>query len=133
MARKAEQGRASPGAVRPARRLEGGSRAGLSLALTHDIVGVSAWCDRGHVDAELAFAIGDQRDADAVTPRDSAPLADDCVLPRSFVARACTRMATRVRRALDVVGDDLAENESEREMLATIRGVFGRRLGQIGG
>jgi serine/threonine-protein kinase HipA len=109
------------------------SGGGLSLAPAYDIVCVSAWSDRGHLDAELAFAIGDQFDADAVTLRDWAQLADDSVLPRAFVARACARMATKVRRALDVVGDDLADNESERDMLATIRGVIGRRLRQIGG
>ena len=106
------------------------SRAGLALAPTYDTVCVAAW---PHLDTDLALAIGDQFAAAAVGPRDWQQLADDCALHRGLVFRELRGMASRMRGALAAVGDDLAETDVEREMLATVRAVVARRIEQIGG
>lgn len=102
--------------------------AGLSLAPAYDTVCVAAWPD---LDADLALAIGDQFDGEAVGPADWRRLADDCVLPPRFVLGEVRGVATRVRRALGTLRDDLAVTQLEREMLATVRAVVERRIARI--
>lgn len=105
-------------------------KAGLDLAPSYDLLNIDIYGDE--FERDLAMAVGDEFNAEKVTPYNLAEFCDACHLPPRQVATRLKNLgtATMERMASLPLGDDWSAEEKDfaRELIEKIKGNAGRFL-----
>jgi serine/threonine-protein kinase HipA len=104
---------------------------GITLAPAYDLLCLDMY--RHHYDRDLALAVGDCFDPDAVQPYQLAEMCEACKLPQRQVGRSLAALAKNMLHVLDgfVVADELLSDEQmfASELLGRLRINANRYLG----
>ncbi|MBV7485513.1 HipA domain-containing protein [Bordetella sp. BOR01] len=97
---------------------------GLHMTPWYDLVSVAQY---PHFDQEMAMAIGDVFEFDAIRPFDVADMAARLAMPRNALARLMTSLATKAQRALPHLVQAPELVADERLMAESIAGLVRTR------